>query len=81
MDVIAVIELVALTPALAFGIYKAKMVRYHPDVILGVAYRPLILMSLSKYVDKLNGNGCFINIKAQFDQAKLCDAGLRVWRR
>jgi UDP-N-acetyl-D-galactosamine dehydrogenase len=49
-------------------------------VIVAVAHRLLITKSLSSYLAKVRDNGCFIDVKAQFDDAALSRAGLRVWR-
>jgi UDP-N-acetyl-D-galactosamine dehydrogenase len=49
-------------------------------IVVAVAHELLIGLPLSTYTRKLKTNGCFIDVKAQFDPHALCDAGLRVWR-
>lgn len=49
-------------------------------IVVAVAHQQLTRLPLSAYSDKLIRNGCFIDVKALFDHAALCEAGLRVWR-
>jgi UDP-N-acetyl-D-galactosamine dehydrogenase len=49
-------------------------------VIAAVSHRGIIDRPLRDFTDKLAENGCFIDVKSQFDQAALRDAGHSVWR-
>jgi UDP-N-acetyl-D-galactosamine dehydrogenase len=49
-------------------------------IVVAVTHEPFIAMPLSCYVDKMIGNGCFIDVKARFDPDALCAVGLQVWR-
>jgi UDP-N-acetyl-D-glucosamine/UDP-N-acetyl-D-galactosamine dehydrogenase len=49
-------------------------------VVVAVAHRSLVQLPLSAYREKVIGNGCFIDVKAQFDSEKLRAADLCVWR-
>jgi UDP-N-acetyl-D-glucosamine/UDP-N-acetyl-D-galactosamine dehydrogenase len=49
-------------------------------VIVAVAHRELIMRPLADYQSKVTGKGCFVDVKSQFDQKALQDAGLNVWR-
>jgi len=49
-------------------------------VVVAVAHQSLVSLPLSAYRDKVVDNGCFIDVKSQFDHAALSAAGLQVWR-
>jgi UDP-N-acetyl-D-galactosamine dehydrogenase len=48
--------------------------------IAAVAHRPFLQKDAQTFSLKLSPNGCFIDVKSQFDQAALAREGLRVWR-
>jgi UDP-N-acetyl-D-galactosamine dehydrogenase len=49
-------------------------------IIAAVSHRELLARPLSDFQSKVAENGCFIDVKSQFDQAALHEAGLSVWR-
>lgn len=49
-------------------------------VIVAVAHAPLLSHPHSVYAEKLKPGGCFIDVKARFDNNKLNAAGFAVWR-
>ncbi len=49
-------------------------------IIAAVSHRELLARPLSDFQSKVVENGCFIDVKSQFDQTALYDAGLSVWR-
>jgi UDP-N-acetyl-D-glucosamine/UDP-N-acetyl-D-galactosamine dehydrogenase len=49
-------------------------------LISAVSHRELLARPLAHYQDKVIPAGCFIDIKAHFDQHRLRDGGLNVWR-
>lgn len=49
-------------------------------LVVAVAHAPLLGMAVQMMQDKLSPNGCFIDVKAQFEPATLIGAGFRVWR-
>jgi len=49
-------------------------------VIVAVAHQAFLSRPHSAYVEQLKHGGCFIDVRAQFDCAKLSAAGLTVWR-
>jgi len=49
-------------------------------MVLAVAHRELLSMSLSDLTSKLRPEGCFVDVKSQFNVASLQEAGFRVWR-
>ena len=49
-------------------------------VIAAVSHRELIARPLTDFQSKLLQNGCFIDVKSQFDQTALREAGYSVWR-
>jgi len=49
-------------------------------VVMAVAHREFTERPLQDYLSKLDNNGCFIDVKSQFDRAALNQAGLHVWR-
>lgn len=49
-------------------------------IILAVPHRNFLDMPIKKYMEKITGNGSFIDIKSQFDKSELEAAGLKVWR-
>ena len=48
--------------------------------IAAVAHHQFLSMSASALATKITRNGCFIDVKSQFDQTALRAAGLCVWR-
>jgi UDP-N-acetyl-D-galactosamine dehydrogenase len=49
-------------------------------MIAAVSHREFLARPLTDFHSKLTGNGCFIDVKSQFDQTALRDAGYSVWR-
>ncbi len=49
-------------------------------LVLAVAHRELLALSFGEMTSKLRPEGCFIDIKSQFNAAALREAGFRVWR-
>ena len=49
-------------------------------LIAAVPHKEVLAMSLTDIQSKLNDGGCFIDVKSQFDQAALGEAGYCVWR-
>ena len=49
-------------------------------IIAAVSHRELLARPLSGLLSKVAENGCFIDVKSQYDQAALLKAGLSVWR-
>ena len=49
-------------------------------IVMAVAHREFTGRPLQDYLSKLDSNGCFIDVKSQFDKAALSQAGLHVWR-
>lgn len=49
-------------------------------VILAVAHEHFLGQDLSVYRNMLRDHGCFIDVKSKFDQTRLKNAGVRVWR-
>jgi UDP-N-acetyl-D-galactosamine dehydrogenase len=49
-------------------------------IIAVVPHRELLARPLSDFRSKVAKNGCFIDVKSQFDQIALREAGLNVWR-
>ncbi|MES2537880.1 MAG: nucleotide sugar dehydrogenase [Pseudomonadota bacterium] len=49
-------------------------------IIAAVSHRELAARPLSDYLSKVIKKGCFIDVKSQFDQTALREAGLTVWR-
>jgi UDP-N-acetyl-D-galactosamine dehydrogenase len=49
-------------------------------LIAAVAHKELLARPLGDLQAKLNPNGCFIDVKAQFSQSALQEAGYNVWR-
>jgi len=49
-------------------------------IVMAVAHQDYLDMPLSEHISKVQKNGCFIDVKSQFDQASLNKAGLKVWR-
>jgi len=49
-------------------------------VIAAVSHNELVARPLSDLLAKVIDNGCFIDVKARFDQAEIEAAGLSVWR-
>jgi UDP-N-acetyl-D-galactosamine dehydrogenase len=49
-------------------------------VVAAVSHRELLARPLAELTSKLNENGCFIDVKSQFDKQALTAAGFSVWR-
>jgi UDP-N-acetyl-D-glucosamine/UDP-N-acetyl-D-galactosamine dehydrogenase len=49
-------------------------------IVVAVAHELFLSKPLLTYVSRLNQGGCFIDVKARFDSARLSSAGLKVWR-
>jgi len=49
-------------------------------MVVAVPHKEVLALSLSDFQSKLNNNGCFIDVKSQFDAKALQDAGYCVWR-
>jgi UDP-N-acetyl-D-galactosamine dehydrogenase len=49
-------------------------------LVLAVAHRQFLSRPLEDYLAKVAAQGCFIDVKSQFDMAALRRAGLTVWR-
>ncbi|SHH41941.1 nucleotide sugar dehydrogenase [Massilia sp. CF038] len=49
-------------------------------VVAAVAHKELMARPLGDLQSKLNPNGCFIDVKSQFDKNALIEAGYSVWR-
>jgi UDP-N-acetyl-D-galactosamine dehydrogenase len=49
-------------------------------IIAAVSHKELLARPLSDLQAKLNDGGCFIDVKSQFDQQVISDAGFNVWR-
>ena len=49
-------------------------------VIAAVPHKQVLAMSLADFQSKLNDGGCFIDVKSQFDENAIREAGYCVWR-
>jgi len=49
-------------------------------LVVAVPHKEVLALSLSDFQSKLNDDGCFIDVKAQFDSKALQEAGYCVWR-
>ncbi|MGA8146842.1 MAG: nucleotide sugar dehydrogenase [Gallionellaceae bacterium] len=49
-------------------------------IVAAVSHREFLARPLSECLSKVAENGCFIDVKSQYDQAALREAGLSVWR-
>lgn len=49
-------------------------------IVVAVAHKEFLRRDIADYRKKLVPNGCFVDVKAQFDPAMLRAAGLNVWR-
>ncbi len=49
-------------------------------VVVAVAHRGLLNKNAVDYRKKIVPNGCFVDVKSQFDAGALRAAGLSVWR-
>ena len=49
-------------------------------IVVAVAHRQFVATPISEYLSKVVENGCFVDVKSQFDLAALQRAGLTVWR-
>jgi UDP-N-acetyl-D-galactosamine dehydrogenase len=49
-------------------------------LIAAVPHKEVLAMSLTDFQSKLNDGGCFIDVKSQFDQDAIREAGYCVWR-
>jgi UDP-N-acetyl-D-galactosamine dehydrogenase len=49
-------------------------------VIAAVSHKELLARPLTDLQSKMNAGGCFIDVKSQFDQKAITEAGFSVWR-
>jgi UDP-N-acetyl-D-galactosamine dehydrogenase len=49
-------------------------------LVVAVPHKEVLALSLSDFQSKLNENGCFVDVKSQFDPKALLEAGYCVWR-
>jgi UDP-N-acetyl-D-galactosamine dehydrogenase len=49
-------------------------------LVVAVPHKEVLSLSLADFQSKLNDNGCFIDVKSQFDPKALQEAGYCVWR-
>ncbi len=49
-------------------------------IVAAVSHCEFLARPLREYLSKVAENGCFIDVKSQYDQAALREAGLSVWR-
>ena len=49
-------------------------------MVVAVSHEEIIAKTLIDFESKIIKNGCFIDVKSQFDQKELSEAGFRVWR-
>src|SRR5687768_1294381 len=49
-------------------------------LIVAVSHKEFVERPLKDFQSKMTGNGCFIDVKSQFDPAALRKAGINVWR-
>jgi UDP-N-acetyl-D-galactosamine dehydrogenase len=49
-------------------------------IVVAVAHQALLNTPLHKYADKLNGNGCFVDVKSKYNPSAVTAAGMRLWR-
>ena len=49
-------------------------------IVAAVPHKEIMALPLGQLQAKLNANGCFIDVKSQFDQKALEEAGYSVWR-
>jgi UDP-N-acetyl-D-galactosamine dehydrogenase len=49
-------------------------------IVAAVPHKEILARPLGDLQAKLNANGCFIDVKSQFDQKALAEAGYCVWR-
>jgi UDP-N-acetyl-D-glucosamine/UDP-N-acetyl-D-galactosamine dehydrogenase len=49
-------------------------------LVVAVAHQAFLSTPDSAYIDRLKPGGCFVDVKARFDRARLSAAGARVWR-
>ncbi|MCC2973028.1 nucleotide sugar dehydrogenase [Massilia sp. IC2-476] len=49
-------------------------------LVVAVPHKEVLALSLADFQSKLNENGCFIDVKSQFDPKALQEAGYCVWR-
>ena len=49
-------------------------------MVVAVSHEEIIAKTFTDFKSKIIKNGCFIDVKSQFDQKELSEAGFRVWR-
>ena len=49
-------------------------------LVVAVPHKEVLAMSLADFQNKLNNGGCFIDVKSQFDEKAIREAGYCVWR-
>lgn len=69
----------------AFQTYGVKLLTWDElpqadALVVAVAHRVFLTKLIAEYQAKTRAGGCFVDVKSQFDVAKLGAAGLNVWR-
>jgi UDP-N-acetyl-D-galactosamine dehydrogenase len=49
-------------------------------IVAAVAHKEFLARPMTDYLTKVNGGGCFIDVKCQFDPAAIKQSGLSLWR-
>jgi UDP-N-acetyl-D-galactosamine dehydrogenase len=49
-------------------------------IVAAVPHKEILALPLTELQSKLNPNGCFIDVKSQFDKSAFQEAGFSVWR-
>ncbi|MEO5862077.1 MAG: nucleotide sugar dehydrogenase [Burkholderiales bacterium] len=49
-------------------------------IVAAVAHNEFLARPMTDYLTKVNGGGCFIDVKCQFDPAAIKQSGLSLWR-
>ena len=49
-------------------------------IVAAVSHKEYLTKPLNEYLSKVTENGCFIDVKSNYDQVALRNAGLNVWR-
>tara|TARA_R110002073_G_scaffold125510_4_gene270070 strand:+ start:1603 stop:2883 length:1281 start_codon:yes stop_codon:yes gene_type:complete len=64
----------------AMGIESWAHLPVAEAMIVAVSHREFMDKTLADFKSKIAQNGCFIDVKSQFDQTTFREAGLNVWR-
>ena len=72
-------------PAEALHKYGVKLLEWDAlpradAIVAAVAHRKYRKLSIDEITRKVVKGGCFVDVKAGFDEVMLADAGMRVWR-